>query len=347
MFEEMTQEKILEEALGKAQELEVSSGPGSLVYNSSVLMATMLEDAFDKSEEIYLNAFPDTCDREHLIRFARAKGLTPKAATAAEYEIKCNVQLEIGCRLTANNVSFEVTAQGETDADGKYLHTVCCLDIGAVGDKMSGELDLIDEAAGFESAEFVKQAKMSAEDEDTEVFRERFFETYALPGQFGNKKFYHDSAMAFEGVGAVKVAAGMPAGAVVLTIVDNEGKSAGTELCTKLQSEIQKPICHTLTVSGAQTQGLDFSVSVSTEGGLTEADAIAAVKKIIADYIKEINLKGWESGTLKVRLPIIQMRIFEVDNITDCEIEPIGGKYTVEIADGKIAGIGAVNVTVT
>lgn len=347
MFEEMTQERIIEEALGKAQEFEVSALPGSLVYNASALMATMLEDAFDKGEEIYLNAFPDTCDREHLIRFARAKGLTPKAATSAEYEIKCNILLPTGCLLTANDVNFSVAEQGEADTDGKYIHRVVCTDTGFVGDKMTGELDLIDEAAGFESAFFVKQTKMSTEDEETEAFRERYFETYSMPGQFGNKKFYSDSAKAFDGVGAVKVAAGESRDSVVLTIIDDEGKSAGNELCSKIQSEMRIPICHTLTVGGAPVQAIDFSVSVSTEGGLTETDAIAAVKKVISEYIKEINLKEWENGTLKVRLPIIQMRIFELDNITDCEFEPISGKYTVEIANGKIAGIGAVNVTVT
>lgn len=347
MFEDFTQERLLSLALDKAGELNVSKTPGSLLYNSTVIMATMLEDSFDKSEEIYINAFPDTCDREHLIRFARAKGLSVKAATPAEYEITSDSPLPDGTLLTAGELNFRVTARGETKSDGKILHTVVCEEAGEKGNGLNGELFAVDEVEGFSFAFFERQTKEGTEDEETEEFRERFFRTYSLPGQFGNRKFYRESALAFENVGAVSVSTGTENGSVILKIVDKDGKSADESLCALLQKEIHKPLCHELTVGGAPEQVFGFSVSVSVTGGMTQEDAEAAVKKIIGDYIKETNLGFKEDKTLKLRLPMIQMRIFEDENITDCEISPIDGKYTIELESGKIAKAGEIIVSVT
>ena len=187
--------------LEKAAEIsDVTLTEGSFVYNALAVVAMALEDAYTDAEAVMDNAMADTCDREHLIRFAKSKGLVPKPATKAQYALECNVELPTGFRLTDGTNDYTVltagttpTAQIETEGSAGNDYTV------------GTELSAVDYVDGFETCVITGRVGIGEDEEDTEVFRQRYFDALDVSGMFGNEAFYKRMTQSVEGVEQVGV----------------------------------------------------------------------------------------------------------------------------------------------
>ncbi|MCM1364714.1 MAG: baseplate J/gp47 family protein [Faecalibacterium sp.] len=347
MFENYTQDYLLSVMTDKAHELGFSATEGSLIYNASCLMAVMLEDAYDKAEKIYSNAFPDTCDREHLIRFARKKGIEPKAATKAVLKAVSNSFFTNGRQLTSNSLTYTVTEHVKYDEDeGGYIFIIECDTAGTVGNEITENLEPTEIINGFEFFRITEIITEGTDDEDTEVLRDRYFDCFAIQGQFGNRAYYINQAKSVAGVGAVKLSVDKN-GNIEMDIVDTQGNAADDALVAKVERQVETAVGQVKNVYPAYEQAVNVSMMVKLKNGATEEDARAAIENMIDEYFKELSLTFGDVERLCIRLPIIQMQLFALDFVDNCEVYPFGENYSFYLPSGTIAKRGDVNVTFT
>ena len=74
MFEDRTYENILQEMLSEIPN-DLNKSEGSLIYTACSKQALKLEEVYINMSDIYENMLPDTQDIEHLIRYAKERGI--------------------------------------------------------------------------------------------------------------------------------------------------------------------------------------------------------------------------------------------------------------------------------
>lgn len=342
MFENYTQEYLLGKMVEKAQDMGVNCIEGSLVYNASCLMAVMLEDAFDKAEEMYINAFADTCDREHLIRFARSKGLEPKQAITAIVKAKCNMNLEVGTLLTDGEINFTVTDSTADERGETYTVTLQGVNGGEMYDKKNTTFDTVEYIDGFESCTFTELVRQAEPEEETETFRERFFDNYGIPGQFGNETYYKQTVKSVGGVGAVKVAVDKTPENESKRIINiyalsNEYKpvDAGTKEKVENILKIYQPIDHDVQVKDAQKTKVKLNLSYELAHGITLPDVQEKIKAKVNEYLTEVNSAYETDDERNIFGGQIESKILEIDGINDIVIKELTvGGQKVQATDG-------------
>lgn len=285
MFENVTQDTILSEMLEDAAELsDVDLAEGSFVYNALSVAAMALEDAYSDADAVMANAMADTCDREHLIRFAKAKGLEPREATKAQYALECNVELPVGFQLTDGEFDYTVLTEGTTPT--AQIETA-----GSAGnDRTVGlQLSAVDYIDGFETCEITARTGRGEDEEDTEDFRARYFEALDVRGMFGNKAFYKELAMSVDGVEQVGM---IYRGGVLYVGVLGPGNAFVSESVNTAVSDLlteNAPFGHTVSVndlvSMSDSAALNLNVSgITPSSENTEANQ-DLISTIIQDYI--------------------------------------------------------------
>lgn len=335
MFEIYTQDYLLSVMLKKAKEKNFPTTEGSLIYNASCLMAVMLEDAFDKAEEDYINAYPDTCDREHLIRFARDRNLSPKSATKTEiYALYEGDMPAIGVVMTNGEVSYtvkEITYVHELTA--KYTILLECNTAGVLGNKETGSLYLVDFVENFKGCEILEIVRYGTDEEDTEVFRTRYFDSFGVPGQFGNAQYWKDVALGIEGIGRVLPvkSTGSDGKVIVRLIVTGHGRAVEQEVLEELAAYCDEsdknnvvPFGQTVEVSAAKEVSISVNANLTISEDVKKEDIVAEMNKVTDEYIKELNLLFGDK-TLVVRRSYLETLYNNIDGVDDCEVLSING----------------------
>ena len=354
MFEEYTQDYLLSVMLEKAKEKGFPVVEGNLIYNASCLMAVMLEDCFDKAEEDYVNAFPDTCDREHLIRFCRRRNVFPEGATkASAYASYTGSLPSVGIVMTDGELNYTITGIIYNDEMQKHTVSLECNTPGDIGSREGAELYLVDYVEGFEDAKITEIYVRGTDEEDTERLRERYFASFGVPGQFGNAKYWKDRATEVEGIERANPMRSTDENgkAVVLLPVTGYGVPVDAEALEKLQALCDEgadgnvvPFGQTVIASAAGTVTVNLNVSVTLSEDAVSQDVNAEINKITDEYIKEVNL-NFGDKPLVIRRTALEARYLEAKGVEDCEITSIngvGGNLSLE--SDKIAVRGTVNV---
>ena len=342
MFEDFTQEYFLELAAKKAEKSGIDMTEGTLVFAAASLQAVMLEDAFDKAEEMYINAFPDTCDREHLIRFARDRDLFPKAATFAVYEAAENIRLEEGTALSNGETDFTVTGQIGQEADGYHVE-ITCTEGGTKGNGITGTLDTQEYTENFEKCEIIKQIAQARDEEDTETFRTRYFESFSLPGQFGNEQYYRELILSVPGVSAARIFC--TDYETIQIQIAGEDAAADESTVSKAQAFMEPftPVGHRIAVSAAAVTKIDIAVSVKLRQDETQEDAKAQIEEAIDGYLRKLNLDFGTGTPMIIRLTALEGILYSLDTVEDCEISTVNGTHAnLTLAAGHIAERGTV-----
>lgn len=354
MFEEYTQDYLLSVMLQKAKEKGFPAVEGSLIYNASCLMATMLEDSFDKAEEDYINAYPDTCDREHLIRFCRRRNVFPKGATKSRsYASYVGALPTVGTVMTDGELNYTVTDIVYVDEMQNHIVSLECNTPGIIGNKEGAELYLVDYVEDFVNAKVNEIYEYGADEEGTEELRARYFASFGVPGQFGNAKYWKDRATEVEGIERANPMRSTDENgkAVVLLPVTGYGVPVDAEALEKLQALCDEgadgnvvPFGQTVIASAAGTVTVNLNVSVTLSEDAVSQDVNAEINKITDEYIKEVNL-NFGDKPLVIRRTALEARYLEAKGVEDCEITSIngvGGNLSLE--SDKIAVRGTVNV---
>lgn len=278
---------------------ELDKREGSVVYDTRASTAYELELAYQEMQRLYQNTYARTADRQGLIECADEIGLTPYPATYAVRKgvfTPTDVEIEIGTRFSYEKLNFAVT---EKIADGAYRLT--CETLGTAGNAGSGLLIPIEYVQGLETATLGDVLIYGEEEEDTEAFRERYFETINREARDGNIAQYEKWASEFAGIGNYKV---FPLwngkNTVKVSILNSENGVASSTLIADFQAYLDPgstglgngvaPIGAIVTVSTASVVSLELTGSVTLADGY---EGITGVEDAVRDYLRSI---AYEKG---------------------------------------------------
>ncbi len=356
MFEDRTFESIMEEMLERVDS-RLDKREGSVIYDALAPAAAEISQLYADMEQMINQVFADSAEREYLIRRAAERGMAPKAASFAEVLGEFNLDAGLESRFSLGSVNFITTEKAE-EKNGHYFYIMRCETAGSAGNVL-GELVPIENISGLSYAKAVEIVIYGEDEEDTEDFRQRYFDSISNIAFGGNIADYRAKVSAIEGVGAVKVYRAddwLGAGTVGIVITTSENTVPSDALVKKVQEELDPkeytgegaglaPIGHIVTVKAAGSVSINISCTVVSDGtnGSLEND----INEAVGDYIEEINREWEESERTVVYGSRIIGRILGVRGIVDVRnvnINSSGDRYILPV--DSIARLGNVSVEV-
>lgn len=318
---------------------------GSVIWNTVAANSVEMALAFAQMSINQDNAFPDTANREYLIRHCAMRGITPNPATNAVIhgEFKSNVTEDttpynpkIGTRFTVQNtkITYQVTEQ---ISDGNWK--LVCETAGSIGNVSEGVLVPVEEIQALGGASIVSILTYADDEEETEALRERYMESLKAQPFAGNKAAYKEMCNNIPNVGACKVyrAYQDQAGHVGLCILDYNMNAPNAELIATVQQTIDPtgdgegmglaPIDHIVHVFPATEQTVSVSVKVTPVYTTTQWTNISVtVTEAIEEYFQSLK-EEWDSvDSIVIRPSQIIAKLLSVGSILDVSECLVNGK---------------------
>lgn len=283
--------------------------------------------------------FPDTAPREFLVRKAAERGLTPHPATYAVRQGDFNIDVPIGSRFSGEEHNYVVI---EKISDG--IFKLQCETAGEVGNFESGQLIPIEYIDGLQTAELADVLIPGEDEEDTEAFRKRYFDSFKSVAFGGNRADYKEKVGALPGVGGVRVfRTKYGPGTVGLTVIASNYTKPSTALIETLQELIDPigeqgegvglaPIDHIVTVSACDESVIDIASNFTLQTGWVFEDVQPDVERIIDEYFLELAEQWAQSITkqeddtgLVIRISQLETRFLGVNGVIDIADTTLNG----------------------
>ena len=340
-----TFEGLVEEKLDQADS-SLDTREGSILFNAfamnSIEIIQMLQTIIANSNE----SFADTASRPNLIRRASERGLKPLTATKARSRGLFNINVALGSRFSLDNLNYVVV-----DKIADYEFVLETETEGDIGNQYLGTLIPIDYIDGLTTAELVEVLVPGEDEEDTEVFRARYFDSFDSEAFGGNRKDYKDKVNGLPGVGGVRVyRAWNDGGTVKLVIINSQFEQPTQTLVNEVQFAVDPldnqgegigiaPIDHIVTVFGVGETPIDITFNITYQSGWSWADIEANVHAVIDDYFKELAEEWASASTYQEDQAGVIVRISQI------EIRLLGVAGVIDIADTVLNG-GTSNIAV-
>lgn len=201
MFESQTYNAILQRMLDRVSK-KFDKREGSVIWDTHSPTAIELKNLYIELDEMIKNSYGDTASREFLILRCHERGITPTPETKAILKGEFTpASIDVtGQRFNGNDLNYTVLEQIE---DGVYK--VECETAGAVGNRYLGMLVPIEYIEGLETAELTEVLIPGEDEEETEVLRKRYFDSFEGKEFSGNEADYIKKCNAIPGVGCTKV----------------------------------------------------------------------------------------------------------------------------------------------
>lgn len=201
MYEDQTYEIILERMLNRVSD-KLDKRPSSLIYDTHSSTAVELQTLYIELEYLIKNSYGDTAAREYLILLAKDRGLSPYPATNAILQGEFTpTKLDVtGKRFNIGDINYTVL---ERISEGKYQ--MQCESKGVIGNQYMGDMIPMEYIDGLQTAQLTKILVPGEDEEDTEDFRKRYFETFSEQAFGGNRADYLEKVRSVDGVGNCKV----------------------------------------------------------------------------------------------------------------------------------------------
>ena len=317
---------------------DVDKREGSIIYNALVPVALELQQIYEELEDVLTNTFADTAELDYLILRANERGIewleATNAVVTAQLVFASDVEEEpdiIGSvfALEDSSLMYEVTEKvSYSSYTGVYKLT--CTDEGTVGNVASGDL-LIEEAEddalfeSLESASITGIDTAARNDEDVEVFRQRYFDSINNEAFGGNVADYREKALEQDAIAAVQV---VPvwngAGTVKLRFLNaSYGVPSASEV-TAIQTAFDPspqasgyglaPIGHTVTVVGATPVQMAIVATLTIASGHTWNDLYDSMVQQCETYFLSLR-KEWQDAAVTVSPGVLAYLIKQ--NISD------------------------------
>lgn len=351
MYETVIYEDILERMLERVPD-DMDKREGSIIYDALAPAAIELQLMYLELDVILKETFADTASREFLLRRAEERGIVPKAATKAVLKgifTPDTLTLEPGTRFSCEDLYYEVLEQTEPGS----CHVQCETE-GIAGNSTFGTLIPVDYIPGLATAELTELLIPGEDEEDTELFRKKYFDSFHSQAFGGNKKDYIDKTMAVPGVGAVKVTPVWNGGGTVkLTILDaGYGKADGV-LLERVQQELDPkqdgkgegtaPIGHVVTVDTPQEFSIEVSVQAVYDTGYGFEALHSRMVQAVKSYMGQLRELWAEQDSLVVRTAQIEARLLAIDGMIDITSVALNGKTeNIILAEGELPVCGGV-----
>lgn len=365
IFDENTFENVLERNLDRISD-EFDKREGSVIYDAIAPIAIEISLLYSYLDFLFKNAFGDTANRYWLIERAKERGIEPYNATKAVIIARFDAKLNIGDRFFIDDIYYTVSKL-QKEEKGMFFYELICNEKGRVGNLKGGKLTPTRTIRNLNLAEIYKLAILGEDEEGTEDFRQRYFETIKSIAYGGNIDDYRKKVKDIDGVGLVKVIPVWNGGGTVkLIITDSEFKEPTSELISKVQEIIdpipfhQKgvgiaPIGHYVTVVGAKLKKINITCEILKSRNSNLEEIKREVKSNIEEYFKGQREK-W--GTYEkvdsniyvendIRLAKITSIVLNVADVIDYETIKFTDtdKKIFELSEDELPVLGDVIVT--
>lgn len=348
MYENVTYESILQRMLDRIPNT-MDKREGSIIYDALAPAAIELQLMYLELDVIMNESFADTASREYLIRRASERGIAPENATNAVLKgVFTPSDIDVlGKRFSCDTLNYTVT---EHIKDGEWK--LKCETLGKEGNGTFGTLIPIEYIDGLESGKITELLIPAENEEDTETFRKRYFESFESHAFGGNVADYKQKTNSIDGVGGTKVTpAWNGGGTVLLTIIDSDFGKPSDALIELVQNTIDPtydgrgqgiaPIGHVVTVRG--TEELEVNVTTNiTFGSEYDFDKLEDdIREEIETYLAELR-KNWGANYLTIRSSQIDARLLDIDGIIDIQNTSVNGSKNIVTNGYQIPVIGSV-----
>lgn len=205
MYESETYEVILERMLARVPD-SLDKRPSSPIYDTHSPTAIELQILYIELDTLIRNSYGDTAAREFLILLAADRGLSPDEATNAILLGKftpAGIDLT-GQRFNIGELNYTVLELDSVNGGASYFK-VKCETAGEIGNQYLGQMIPMEYIDGLETAELVQVLIPGEDEEDTEVFRQRYFDSFNKQTFGGNRADYLAKVRSIDGVGDCKV----------------------------------------------------------------------------------------------------------------------------------------------
>ena len=332
MFEHITQEQLLNQALEKVKN-DVDKREGSIIWDALSPHTIQLYELYLAMDGMLREMFGDTASRDFLIRLSLDRGIVPYPATRAVLRGIFNIDIPIGSRFSLDELNYVVNLK---ISEGVYR--MQCETDGVIGNSSFGTLIPIEYIDGLTSAELVELLIPGEDEESTESLRKRYLESFEALAFGGNRKDYLEKVHKLQGIGGVKVYR-IREGIynVKLVVMDANFDSPSPTLLETLQTAIDPvtnqgeglglaPIGHTVLIEGVNKVLININFpTLVLDDGLDWEDVQLEVSQAAGDYLLELK-KTWEESTqLVIRIAQLESRILEISGIIDVQDTTING----------------------
>jgi uncharacterized phage protein gp47/JayE len=321
----MTYEDILERMLDNVP-TDVDKREGSVIYDALAPCAAELAQMYAELEQFRNECFAGTASREFLVRRAAERGLSPKSATYAVLSAEFNVSVPVGARFSLDGLNYVVTGE----------NVVTCETAGAEGNRHFGQALPIDFIEGLETARITALLIPGEDDEDTETFRQRYFNSMSDQAFGGNISDYKQKVNALDGIGGVKVYPVWNGGGTVkLVIMSSDFSAPSAALIEAVQEEIDPtqdgqglgiaPIGHVVTVTGADEVPVNISAKITWADGWSYAAAKDGIESAVESVLLSLRQNWADSSLLIVRVSRIEQAILGCAGVVDIADTTLNG----------------------
>lgn len=205
MYEAQTYESILARMLQKALSINsnLDTREGSLVWYGDAPAAVELQNLYIQLDTVLNETFADTATRPYLILRAAERGLSPQPASPAILQMAITpttLFLPLNTRFSIGELNYYVSADR---GSGNYELT--CETAGEAGNNYTGTVIPIEYVDGLETCKITSVLVPGEDEEDTELFRQRYLNSLNAQAFGGNQIDYIEKVNAIPGVGGVKV----------------------------------------------------------------------------------------------------------------------------------------------
>lgn len=355
MYEDMTYEMIMSRMLDRVPN-GIDKREGSLIYTALAPAAAEMQVMYIEFDTILRETFAETASRENLIRRAKERGMEPRPATNAVFKavaVPETVTIESGQRFRLGIYYYTVTK-----IIGNGVYQLTCETAGAVGNRQIGRMVPVENISGLTSIELTELLIPGEDEEDTEVFRKAYINSFMEKSFSGNRKDYLDKTNGIPGVGATKITrAWNGASTVKLTILDSNYNKASELLIQTVQDAIDPamsrngdglaPIDHVVTVDTAEEVKIQIKCTLEYESSYGGETMQAQIKEAAEAYLKELRA-SWEGlgdhGCI-VRISQIEARILALEGIYDIKDTQINGAAeNLELSKNQIPVYGGIEI---
>jgi len=353
MYENMTYEVILQRMLDRVPDT-MNKREGSIIYDALAPAAVELTLAYMQFDMILNESFGDTASRDYLIRRAKERGLTPEPATKAILQgefTPVNIDV-LNKRFNLGSLNYVVT---ELISPGVYK--VQCETEGTIGNQYLDDIIPIDYIEGLETAKLTQVLIPGEDEEDTEVFRQRYFASFGEKSYGGNVTDYLTKTNSIPGVGSTKVTPIWDGGGTVkLTILDATYNKASSTLIDAVQNAIDPspqgegwgiaPIGHIVTVDTVEEVTIDIDATITFDSGYSWESLQVQVTAAIEDYLLELRTSWANQSNLIVRIVQIETRLLAIEGIIDISGTTINDDASnLTLTNYQIPVLGSITVS--
>lgn len=331
MYENVTYDEILNRMLARIPP-DLDKRQSSMIYVSLAAAAVELSGMYTELWAVMNEMFADTATREYLLKRAAERGLKPKEAAYAILKGEFNQDIPIGSRFSLDTLNYRAVERMEAG-----IYKMQCETIGEAGNTLFGTLIPIDYINGLTRAELTELLIPGEDEEDTEHFRSRYFDSLNSQAFGGNIADYREKVMSIAGVGGVKVYPAWEGGGTVkLVIVNSEYGVPSGELLQAVKDVMDPgenagkgyglaPIGHLVTVEGARENAVAISTAIAYRAGYDFDRCREDILQAVDAYLEELNRSWADTDEIVVRVSRLESRLLDVSGILDVADTTING----------------------